>query len=255
MQPHRIVSEQEWLAERRAYLEKEKQFTRLRDELSRERRELPWVKVGKHYLFEGTHGRETLAGLFDGRSQLIVYHFMLAPGWPEGCPNCSFLADHFDGALPHLAQRDVTMLAISRAPIAEIAAFKQRMGWRFKWVSSAGSQFNYDYGVSFTADDIDKGATYNFRRESIPMEELPGVTVFYKDEWGDVFQTYSSYARGLDILLGAYNLLDLTPKGRDEGRLESSMSWVRHHDRYEPQPQADPSRASESCCASARRIA
>ena len=233
MEPHKIVSREEWLAARKAHLAQEKQFTKARDALSRQRRELPWVKVDKPYVFDGPDGKETLADLFDGRSQLIVYHFMLGPGWEQGCKSCSFLADHFDGAVVHLAQRDVTLLAVSRAPLAQIAAFKKRMGWRFKWVSSHGNDFNSDYHVSFSKDEMAKGKVYyNYDVAEFPSEEAPGASVFYKDPAGNIFHTYSCYARGLDILLGAYNFLDLTPKGRDEAGLPFTMDWVRHHDRY-----------------------
>ena len=230
----KVVSPAEWLAARKEYLAKEKEFTRLRDELSRQRRELPWEKVEKQYAFEGPNGKETLAGLFGARSQLIVYHFMLGPGWKEGCPGCSFLADHFDGAVAHLAHRGVTLAAVSQAPLNEIETFKSRMGWRFKWVSSFGSDFNFDYRVSFTKDEITQGkALYNYGTTESRTEEMPGASVFYKDETGEIFHTYSAYARGLDILVGTYNLLDLAPKGRDEGSLPAPMSWVRHHDRYQ----------------------
>lgn len=234
MQPHKIVSRAEWLAARKAHLSKEKEFTRIRDALSRERRELPWVKVEKAYGFEGPRGPCTLADLFDGRSQLIVYHFMFGPGWEQGCKSCSFLADHFDGTAVHLAQRDVTLTAVSRAPWPQIAAFKQRMGWRFPWVSSYGSDFNHDYRVSFTPDEMAQGdVDYNYERQSFDSEEAPGASVFCRDDAGDIFHTYSSYGRGLDILIGAYNFLDLVPKGRDEEQLDFTMAWVRHHDRYD----------------------
>src|SRR5881394_4153625 len=233
MQPHKIVSETEWIAARKAHLAAEKKFTEARDELSRQRRELPWVKVDKPYVFEGPQGKETLAELFGGRSQLIVYHFMFGPGWEQGCPSCSFLSDHFDGAVVHLAHRDVTLVAVSRAPLRQIDAFKKRMGWRFTWVSSSGTDFNFDYHVSFTKDQTAKGAVdYNFAAREFPSEEAPGISVFYKNARGEVFHTYSAYARGLDMLLGAYNYLDLVPKGRDEDALAFTMAWVRHHDRY-----------------------
>ena len=238
---HEVVSREKWTEARKALLAKEKEFTRQRDELSRRRRELPWVKVEKEYMFEGPQGKETLAELFGGRSQLIVYHFMFGPGWEEGCKSCSFLADHIDGSMVHLAHRDVTLAVVSRAPLPEIAAFKKRMGWRFKWVSSYGSDFNFDYHVSFTKDEIARGKVeYNYEMSGFPSEEAPGSSVFYKDKRGEVFHTYSSYARGLDILLGAYNYLDLTPKGRDEDGLAFTMSWVRHHDRYENGYVVDP---------------
>jgi len=233
MKPNAIVSRDEWLAARKKYLSKEKEFTRLRDRLSAQRRELPWVRVEKQYDFDGPNGKETLGDLFDGRSQLIVYHFMFGPGWEQGCPSCSFLADHFDGALVHLAHRDATLLAISRAPLPEIEAFKKRMGWRFTWMSSFGNDFNYDYHVSFTQDENAKGKVYyNYEMREFPSEEAPGISVFYKDGTGDIFHTYSGYARGLDLLVGAYNYLDLVPKGRDEDDLSFTMAWVRHHDRY-----------------------
>jgi predicted dithiol-disulfide oxidoreductase (DUF899 family) len=252
----RIVSQAEWLAARKEFLTKEKEFSRLRDELSRQRRELPWEKVEKPYVFDGPGGKETLAGLFDRRSQLIVYHFMLGPGWREGCQSCSFLADHFDGAAVHLANRDVTLAVVSRAPLAEIEAFKKRMGWRFKWVSSFGSDFNYDYHVSFTKDEMANGQVdYNYAMGQFPSEEAPGASVFYQDGAGGIFHTYSTYARGLDILLGAYNFLDLTQKGRDEEGLAFSMAWVRHHDRYSDGYFVDPAQlyvspkgSEDTCC-------
>src|SRR5712692_7114040 len=230
----RIVSRDEWLVARKAHLAREKELTRLRDQVSAERRKLPWVKIDKPYVFDGPRGKETLADLFDGRSQLIVYHFMFGPGWEQGCPSCSFLADHFDGAVVHLAHRDVTLLAVSRAPLPQIEAFKRRMGWRFKWVSSYGNDFNRDYHVSFTTDEMAQGkVNYNYEMREFGSEEAPGASVFYKDAAGDVFHTYSSYARGLDMLLGAYHYLDLVPKGRDEDALAYTMAWVRHHDRYD----------------------
>ena len=228
----KVVSHDDWQEARIALLIREKEFTRLRDEMSRERRELPWEKVEKSYTFQGPKGKETLGELFDGRSQLLVYHFMLGPGGKEGCPSCSFLADHFNPAVVHLAQRDVTFLAVSRAPLPEIEVFKKRMGWGFKWVSSSGSDFNFDYKVSFTKEQIAKGERlYNFETQ-LPGEELPGASVFYKNEAGEIFHTYSTYARGLDIFLGTYNFLDITPKGRNEEGLARGMAWVRHHDRY-----------------------
>ena len=232
MAPHKVVSQEEWLAARKAHLAKEKEFTRLRDELSKQRRELPWEMVDKSYVFEGPKGKESLAGLFGGRSQLMVYHFMMGPGWKEGCQSCSYLADHFDGMTIHLANRDVAFAVVSRAPFAEIEAFKKRMGWKFKWVSSFGSDFNYDYQASSTPEETAKGEVYyNYSMTPFPSDERPGASVFCKDETG-VFHTYSSYARGLDILVGTYNFLDLAPKGRDEDELAWSMAWVRHHDKY-----------------------
>jgi predicted dithiol-disulfide oxidoreductase (DUF899 family) len=239
----RIVSPDEWLAARKKLLAKEKQLTRQRDALNTERRALPWTKVEKKYVFDGPNGKETVADLFAGRSQLIVYHFMFGPEWNEGCPSCSFNMDHTDGALVHLAQRDVTFVAISRAPLSKIETFKKRMGWRFKWVSSHGTDFNYDYHVSFTKDEMARGKVYyNFDLNEFPSEEAPGISVFYKDPNGDIFHTYSSYARGTETVLGTYNYLDLVPKGRDEDGLAFTMSWVRHHDRYDDGYLADPTK-------------
>ena len=228
----RVVSREDWLEARRQLLAKEKTLTRQRDAVSAERRQLPWVKVDKNYVFDAPGGKKTLADLFEGKSQLIVYHFMFGPDWKEGCPSCSFNMDHTDAALVHLAQRDVSFAAISRATLPQIEAFKKRMGWRFKWVSSYGNDFNFDYHVSFTKEDEAKGRVYyNYGMGEFISEELPGLSVFSKNADGDVFHTYSTYARGLDILVGAYNFLDLVPKGRDEDP-DSTMSWVRHHDRY-----------------------
>lgn len=238
---HRVVSQEEWLKERKAHLLKEKEITRLRDELYKERRALPWVKVEKNYMFNSPDGAESLSDLFGGRSQLIVYHFMFGPGWKEGCPGCSFISDHIDGANLHLAHHDVTLLAVSRAPWQEFAEFKKRMGWNFKWVSSNGSDFNFDYHVSFTPEQIEKGEIfYNFEKSSIRHDELHGESVFYKDPHGEIFHTYSSYARAGDILIGAHNYLDLTPKGRNE---KSTMDWMRHHDKYE-----NYQKEKKSCC-------
>ena len=227
-----VVSKQEWLAARKALLAREKAFSRERDALARARRELPRVKVGKDYVFDAPEGRRTLAELFGARSQLIVYHFMLGPGWEAGFKSCSYLADHFDGALPHLAARDLSFVAVSRAPLAEIEAFRRRMGWKFPWLSSHGNDFNFDFHVSFRKEDLGKRLEYNFELGEARMEELPGASAFYKDPQGAVFHTYSTYARGLDLLIGTYNWLDIAPKGRDEEGLDFSMAWVRHHDRY-----------------------
>jgi predicted dithiol-disulfide oxidoreductase (DUF899 family) len=232
--PNKVVARNEWLEARKALLAREKAFSRERDALARQRRELPWVRMEKEYVFDGPDGKATLAGLFGKKSQLIVYHFMLGPGWEAGCKSCSFLADHFEGALPHLAARDVSFVAVSRAPLAEIEAFRRRMGWNFPWLSSHGDDFNFDFHVSVRKEDIGKRKVeYNFDLGEARMEELPGASVFCKDEDGSVFHTYSTYARGLDIMLGAYNWLDIAPKGRDEDKLEFTMAWVRHHDKYE----------------------
>jgi predicted dithiol-disulfide oxidoreductase (DUF899 family) len=234
MEHNLIVTRDEWLVARKALLAKEKEATRARDVLSAERRKLPWVKIEKNYVFDGPHGQETLADLFDRRSQLIVYHFMFGPGWKEGCVGCSFLADNIDGALVHLEHHDVTYVAVSQVPFPEIEAYKKRMGWRFKWVSSYGSDFNYDYHVSFAKDDLAKGKVfYNYEMQDLQSEEMSGRSVFYKDANGDIFHTYSSYARGGDMFLGTYAFLDITPKGRNETGPNHDLSdWVRHHDRY-----------------------
>jgi predicted dithiol-disulfide oxidoreductase (DUF899 family) len=229
---HPVVSREEWLAARIAFLAKEKEFTRLRDELSRQRRALPWEKVDKPYVFDGPAGKEALADLFGTRSQLVVYHFMFSPDWDAGCKSCSFWADNFNGIGVHLAARDVSMVAISHAPLAKLAAFQKRMGWGFKWLSSFESDFNYDYGVSFTPEMLrGEGAPYNYAKRETRMTELPGVSVFARTPDG-VFHTYSAYARGIDLLNGAYNYLDLVPKGRDEDALDFTQAWVRYHDAY-----------------------
>jgi len=229
-----IVSRDEWLEARRELLEEEKQFTRLRDQLSLKRRKLPWVKVDTEYLFEGPDGKQSLSDLFEDKSQLIVYHFMYGPDWQEGCPSCSFWADNFNGIDIHLRHRDANLVVISRASLDTLEAYKNRMGWSFKWLSSLGSDFNYDYQVSFTADELEKGEMfYNFSMSSFPADEAPGISVFYKSPEGDVFHSYSCYARGLDMLNGAYHYLDLLPKGRDEDDLDFTMAWLRRHDQYE----------------------
>ncbi len=233
MADHPVVAHEDWLAARRALLAKEKDFTRARDELSRARRELPWETVGQDYVFAGPDGPVTLGALFDGRSQLIVYHFMFDPDWDEGCKSCSLLSDHFDAAAVHLNARDVSLAVVSRAPFEKLAAFKERMGWRFAWVSSHGNDFNRDYRVTFTPEEIEsEEADYNYRLGAFPVSEAPGMSVFLKDEAGALYHTYSTYARGLDIFIGAYNLLDIVPRGRDEAALPFTMAWVRHHDRY-----------------------
>lgn len=231
MQSHPVVSREEWLAARKQHLAREKAFTRERDKLSAERRALPWVKIDKDYHFQGPKGLLKLADLFGGRSQLVIYHFMYGKGWDEGCSGCSFLADHIDGANLHLAHHDVAVVVVSHAPYAQFQAFNRRMGWKFDWFSSEGCDFNYDFGVSLRAEDVAAGkATYNYEKSNATEEELPGLSVFYRAEDGETFHTYSAYARGLDMLVGAYNYLDLTPKGRNEREI---MDWMKHHDRYE----------------------
>ena len=261
----KVVSHDEWVDARKEFLQKEKEFTHQRDEISRLRRELPWEIVDKKYEFDGPAGKVALADLFGGRNQLVIYHFMLGPGWTEGCKSCSYLADHFDSMTIHLANRDVTLAVVSRAPIAEIETFKKRMGWKFRWVSANSSDFNFDYQASITPDEVGKKQVYyNYEMMEFPAEERPGLSVFAKDANGTVFHTYSSYARGLDILVGTYNFLDLVPKGRDEAGLKHTMAWVRHHDNYgegyfvdpdqpyiQPevaQPEKVTSKASGSCC-------
>jgi len=242
---HPIVSRQQWLADRLKLMAREKELTRLGDEIARERRALPWVRIDKSYTFDTATGRQSLADLFDGRQQLLVQHFMLAPGWEQGCKSCSYMADHTDATLVHLAQRGVTFVAVSRAPLGEIERFRQRMGWKFPWVSSNGTDFNQDFHVSFTADELANGkADYNFGSKP-PGEEMPGVSAFWKDDSGAVFHTYSTYGRGVEVMMHTYRLLDLTPKGRGEDGLRFTMDWVRHHDRYEPAPAT---KASSACC-------
>jgi len=247
MEQPRIVSRDEWLAARKALLAREKAHTREGDALSADRRRLPMVKVEtSSYMFDTADGRRSLADLFEGRSQLIVYHFMMGPGWAEGCPSCSFLMDHLDGVLPHLANRDVTLVAVSRAPLAEIDAFKRRMGWQFPWVSSYGTAFNRDFHVSFTKDEVASGKMhYNYAEQLFPSEEGPGFSVFVTNVQGDIFHTYSTYGRGGESVLGTYHLLDLVPKGRNEDGLPFPMAWVRHHDRYSAH-----AGAGESTCSS-----
>ena len=233
LESHPVVTAADWLAARQALLREEKEFSHARERLAEKRRALPWEKVDQNYTFETPDGRATLADLFGGRSQLIVYHFMLAPGWDEGCRGCSFVSDHFDGALPHVNARDISFTAVSRAPLAEIERFKIRMGWSFPWVSSNGTTFNRDFGVTFEAEEYAGGnRNYNYGSTEARDEEMPGISVFARTASGDIFHTYSSYSRGLDSLINAYNLIDLTPKGRDEDP-EAPMKWVRHHDRYE----------------------
>ncbi len=238
MTTHRIVSREEWIEARKQHLAREKEFTRLRDQLSRSRRDLPWEKVEKTYLFDGPNGKESLADLFQGRSQLIVQHFMFDPSWDEGCKSCSFWTDNFNGIDVHLNHRDVSFVLVSRAPRATLQAYQQRMGWSVKWVSSFPTDFNRDYYVTATPEEMEtKQAYYNYAVGSFPAAERPGVSVFYKDTDGTIYHTYSCYARGLDMLNGAYHLLDLVPKGRDEKGLTYPMEWLRHRDRYEDRPQ------------------
>jgi predicted dithiol-disulfide oxidoreductase (DUF899 family) len=230
----KIVSREEWLAARQQLLAAEKELTRARDDVSRRRRELPWVKVEKRYEFQSPKGKETLSDLFEGRSQLLLYHFMFGPDWNEGCPSCSFWADNYDGTIVHLNHRDVTFVVVSRAPLEKLEAYRRRMGWRFKWVSSFGGDFNYDFRVSFTPEEMKRGEMeYNYRMNKFPSDEAPGISVFSRDDDGSVFHTYSCYSRGLDMLNAAYHHLDLVPKGRDEDGLAYSMAWLRRHDSYD----------------------
>jgi len=231
MTRHKVVSRKQWLAARMALLAKEKKFTKLRDRLSYQRRQLPWVKVDKNYVFDGPNGKETLSDLFESRSQLIVYHFMFAPDWDAGCKHCSFWADNFDPIIIHLNHRDVTIVAISRAPYEKLTAYKKRMGWNFKWVSSGNTDFNFDYHVSFTPEEeAKKKAFFNYKIQDPGSSDREGASVFYKDPKGNVFHTYSTYARGIDMVNTAYHYLDLVPKGRDEGN--QGPSWLRRRDEY-----------------------
>jgi len=254
----RVVSRDEWLTARKALLQQEKELTYLREEVAQTRRQLPRVRVDKDYTFDTINGPGRLADLFQGRSQLIVYHFMFHPDWVEGCKSCSYLADHFDATLPHLGARDTSFVAISRARLEHLTAFKRRMGWKFEWVSSFANDFNFDYSASFTPDRLATGGmSYNF--EPMPRElppgvppELPGASVFYKERDGTVYHTYSTYARGLDAIVGTYQWLDLVPKGRDEAGLKHTMEWVRHHDKYDESYQIDPEagyqQPASRCC-------
>jgi predicted dithiol-disulfide oxidoreductase (DUF899 family) len=257
----RVVSHEDWLEARKEFLVKEKEFTRQRDELSRQLRQLPWEKVEKNYVFDGPNGKVPFGDLFGKQSQLIIYHFMFSPDWSEGCKSCSYLADHFDAMTIHLAHRDVAFGVISHAPIAQLEAFKKRMGWRFNWVSSFNNSFNFDYHVSFTPEEVaSKKVEYNYKQMDFGIEEAPGLSVFAKDANGEVFHTYSAYERGLDIFVGTYNFLDHVPKGRDEEGLKHSMAWVRHHDKYTDNDVIDPTQgyvkpemvqikpATQSCC-------
>lgn len=230
--PHAIVTREQWLQDRKRLLREEKELTRLRDQLALRRRDLPWVKVEQDYVFESSDGPVTLAELFDGRSQLLIYHFMFAPQWSQGCKSCSLVADHYDPAIVHLHQRDTSLVTVSRAPLEKLLAFRARMGWQFPWVSSGRNSFNRDYGVYFTDRELESGlAIYNYESPPYPISDLPGLSAFTRDETGAIYHTYSTYARGLDQFLNVYNLLDVTAKGRDEEGIEG-MAWVRHHDRY-----------------------
>jgi predicted dithiol-disulfide oxidoreductase (DUF899 family) len=230
---HKVVPHEEWLSARKRLLAKEKEFTRLRDELSGRRRELPWEAVGKPYVFDGPEGQETLSQLFDGRSQLIIYHFMFNPAWEAGCPHCSFWADNFERIPVHLQQREISFAVISRAPLAKLDAYRRRMGWSFKWLSSFGSDFNYDYFVSFTPHEVQNGNAYSNYAAAKPFgEDAVGISVFAKNGAGEIFHTYSAYSRGVDMLNGAYHYIDLAPKGRDEAGHDNPQFWVRRHDEY-----------------------
>lgn len=250
---HSVVTRQEWLAKRKELLVKEKELTRSNDAIAAMRRDLPWVRIEKNYVFEGPGGKITLADLFMGRSQLIVQHFMFGPGWQEGCPGCSFEADHVESAFMHLQHHDISFAAVSRAPLSELLPFKERMGWKFNWVSSNGNDFNFDFNVSFSAEEKEKGVIYyNYDHRPYETEELPGHSVFYKNEYGEVFHTYSAFARGVEQLSAAFNFLDLTPKGRNEaGPYYNLMDWVKHHDKYTFVPMKEKvSDQTGSCCGS-----
>jgi len=250
---HAVVPQDRWLAARLSLLTREKEMTRLRDQIARERRALPWVHVKKQYVFDTLDGPRSLAELFDGRHQLLVQHFMLGPDWEQGCPSCSFMSDHLGGMELHLAHRDTTLLAVSRAPIEQIERFRRRMGWSFPWVSAFRSDFNQDFGVSFTPQQVASGAVpYNYGVRAFPNDEAPGVSVFYKDDVGSVFHTYSTYGRGVEVMMGTYDLLDITPKGRDEHNPNYPMDWIRHHDRYEPAAKKETGHAAEGGCCHAQ---
>jgi predicted dithiol-disulfide oxidoreductase (DUF899 family) len=238
--PHRVVSRDEWLKERVALLAEEKELTRRRDELASKVQAMPWVKVDEPYTFDSPSGKVSLADLFGDKSQLVVYHFMYDPTWSQGCKSCSFIADHYDGIVVHLAHRDIAFMTVSKAPIDKIEAFRQRMGWTFPWVSGAGNDFGRDFGVSFTDEELTSGsAVYNYSAGAYPIRELPGLSVFLKNERGEIYHTYSMFARGLENFLTAYRFIDVTPKGRDESQT-GGMGWLRHHDRYDGTPFVDP---------------
>ena len=240
---HPTVTRDRWIADRKTLLAQEKELTQARDRLAEARRALPWVKLDKDYVFDTVDGRRSLSDLFQGKRQLLVQHFMFGPGWEQGCKSCSYMADHLDGMAIHLAHRDIALLVVSRAPLAELQRFRERMGWKFNWASSNGSDFNRDFHVSFDPEDRQDGEVYyTFHMTAFPQTEAPGISVFYKDDAGDVLHTYSTFGRGVEVMMGTYNLVDLTPKGRDEAGLEYTMAWVRHHDRYEDAP------AAAACC-------
>jgi predicted dithiol-disulfide oxidoreductase (DUF899 family) len=237
---HRVASHQGWFKERVALLAEEKALTRQRDAIASKIRDLPWVKVDKQYTFDSTAGKKSLAALFGSHSQLIVYHFMFDPTWSQGCKSCSFIADHYNGIIVHLAHRDISFVTVSKAPIEKLEPFRARMGWTFPWFSSGSNDFNHDFGVSFTDHELaDDSTVYNFNRKPYPIRELPGLSVFYKDSQGEIFHTYSTYARGLDHFITAYQYMDVTPKGRDEAETPG-MGWLRHHDRYDDANFVDP---------------
>ncbi len=232
-QKHDVVSYEEWITIYQEHLVKEKEFTRLRDQLSQQRRALPWTKVDKDYSFDSVDGRKSLLDLFAGKSQLLIYHFMFGPDWDAGCPSCSFWADNFNDIVVHLNARDINLIAVSRAPLEKLQNYKNRMGWAFNWVSSFKSDFNTDFGVTFSEEQMNgEQGYYNFNTAGFPVSEAPGVSALYKSEQDEVFRTYSCYARGLDILNGAYNFMDMAPKGRNEGELPNPMAWIRRHDEY-----------------------
>ena len=247
---HPVVTRDRWIADRKHLLAQEKDLTQRQDRLAAERRALPWVKLETDYVFDTVDGPRALSELFQGRRQLLVQHFMFAPGWEQGCKSCSFMADHLDGAAVHLDHRDIALLAVSRAPLADLQAFKARMGWQFAWASSGGNDFNRDFNVSFAPEDRQGGqggeVYYNFQMRPFPLTDAPGISVFYTDDAGDVFHTYSTFGRGVEVMMGTYHLVDLTPKGRDEAGLSVPMAWVRHHDRYEDSP------APATCCGGAK---
>jgi predicted dithiol-disulfide oxidoreductase (DUF899 family) len=232
---HPVVADSQWIEARTRLLAREKELTELQDRIAGERRALPWRRIAKDYVFDTPEGARTLAQLFAGRRQLMVQHFMFGPGWEQGCPSCSYMADHTDGMNIHLAHRDISFVAVSRAPLADILRFRERMGWKFDWVSSHGSDFNFDFGVSFTKEALATGeVAYNYRKGYFPAEEAPGISVFCMDDAGEVFHTYSTFGRGVEVMMGAYRLMDLAPQGRNERDVFYKMEWVRHHDRYEP---------------------